>query len=116
MVTIGLYVDFKVMIIKNLKELGRMNGKLVIIIFGGGGVCCVLLHELSLVVESRAYPLVVCTGFSLLWLLFLQNTGFRAHSLQQLSCTGLVVPQHVGSYWTKDRTRVSCISRQIFHQ
>ena len=41
MVTIGLYVDFKVMIIKNLKELGRMNGKLVIIIFGGGCVLCV---------------------------------------------------------------------------
>lgn len=39
MVTVGLYVDFKVMIIKNLKELGRMNGKLVVIVFGG--VLCV---------------------------------------------------------------------------
>ena len=32
---------------------------------------------------------------------------------QWLWCTGLAAPMHVGSFWTRDRTRVSCIGRQI---
>ena len=32
---------------------------------------------------------------------------------QQLWCMGLVTPQHVESSWTRDRTRVPCLSRWI---
>ena len=31
-------------------------------------------------------------------------------------CTGLVALRHVGSSWTRDRTRVPCIGRQILNQ
>ena len=30
-------------------------------------------------------------------------------------CTDLVAPQHVGSSWTRDRTCVPCIGRQILN-
>ena len=39
--------------------------------------------------------------------------GLQARGLQQLWHTGLVALWHVGSSWTKDRTRVPCIGRQI---
>lgn len=41
-----------------------------------------------------------CTGFSLRWLLLLQSAG-------------LVVPGHVGSFWTRDQSHVPCTGRQI---
>ena len=56
-----------------------------------------------------------CGGFSLLWFLLLPNTGSRAHRLQYLQGKGLVVPQHVGSSWVRDRIRVSCIGRRILY-
>ena len=34
---------------------------------------------------------------------------------QQLWLTGLVAPRHVGSSWTRARTRVPCIGRQILN-
>ena len=50
------------------------------------------------------------------------GTGLRVCGLQELwfpGCraraswhTGLVAPRHVGSSWTRDRTRVSCIGRR----
>ena len=51
-----------------------------------------------------------CAGFSLRWLLLLRSTGSRRAGLG--SC-GLVAPRHVGSSWTRARTRVSYIGRQI---
>ena len=75
-----------------------------------------------------------CTGFSLQWLLLLQSTGSRhtgfssrgtwAQQLwhagsraqaQQLWCTGLVAPWHVGSSQTRARIRVPCIGRRILN-
>ena len=44
----------------------------------------------------------------------LQFTGSRVLA-QSLCCMGLVVPQHVVSSWTTDRTSVSCIGRWILH-
>ena len=45
----------------------------------------------------------------------LQLVGSRAQA-QQLWRTGLVAPQHVGSSWARDRTRVPCIgSRTLNH-
>ena len=55
------------------------------------------------------------------------NTGSRAHRFQQLWLLGsraqakelwskgLVAPQHVGSSQIRDRTHVSCISREILY-
>ena len=41
--------------------------------------------------------------FSLWWLLLLQSTGSQVLA-QQLWCMGLVALQHMGSFWTRDRT------------
>ena len=59
------------------------------------------------------------TGSSLWWLLLLW-TGSRAHRLsscgsQYLWHTGLAALRHLGSSWTRDRTHVSCIGRQILY-
>ena len=51
-------------------------------------------------------------GFSLQWLLLFWSTSSRACGLQLLRCISLVA-KHVGSSWTKDRTCVLCIDRQI---
>ena len=84
-------------------------------------------RRLSLVAVSRGYSSLRCMGFSLRWLLFaaehrlqvcvlqqLWHAGSRAQA-QQLWCTGLVAPWHVGSSQTRDRTRVPCIGRWILN-
>ena len=56
-----------------------------------------------------------CSGFSRCrtWVQQLQLTGFRGLA-QQLGCTGLVVPRHVGSSQTREGpNHVPCIGRQI---
>ena len=89
---------------------------------------------LPLVAARGGYSSLRCAGFSLRWLHLQQSTGsrqagftscsVRAQQLwlegcreqaQQLRCTGLVAPQHVGSSQTRARTRVPCISRQILN-
>ena len=57
---------------------------------------------------------MLCAGFSLLQLLLLQNTGFRAQA-QYLRCTGLVTPRQVVSSHTGDQTCVPCIGRWILY-
>ena len=94
----------------------------------------VAVRRLSLVVASRGYSSLQCTGFSLQWLLLLQSTGSRrmgfsscstqAQKLwlvgsrvqaQQLWHMDLAAPRHVGSSWTRARTHVPCIGRQILN-
>ena len=79
----------------------------------------VAVHGLSLVAASGSY-LLWCVGFSLWWLLLLRSMGSRCTGFsscgtraQQLWCMGLVALQHVGSSWTRARTCVPCIGRQI---
>ena len=57
-----------------------------------------------------------CTGFSSCstWAQQLWLAGCRAQA-QQLQCMGLVALQHVGSFWTRDQTRVPCIGRWILN-
>ena len=57
-----------------------------------------------------------CLGFSSCgtWTQQLQFPGSGAQA-QQLWHTGLVISQHVASSQIRDRTHVSCISRQILH-
>ena len=90
----------------------------------------VAVRGLSLVAPSGGCSSLWCAGFSLWWLLLLRSTGsrrtcgMRAQQLwltgsraqaQQLWHTGLVAPRHVGSSWTRDRTRVPCIGRWILN-
>ena len=70
-----------------------------------------------------------CSGFSLLWSTGSRHAGFsscgtQAQQLwlavsraqaQQLWRMGLVALQHVRSSWTRARTRVPCIGRQILN-
>ena len=45
------------------------------------------------------------------------SSGSRALERRLSSCgdMGLVAPRHVGSSWTRDRTHVPCIGRQILN-
>ena len=91
-------------------------------------------HRLSLVAVSGGYSFLRCAGFSLPWPLLLRSmgstcagfsscvmwtqqlwlAGSRAQA-QQLWRMGLVAPRYVGSSWTRARTRVPCIGRQILN-
>ena len=82
----------------------------------------VAAHGLSLIAASGGYSSLRCMGFSLRWLLLLQSTGSRCAGFsscntwaQQLWRTGLVALRHVGSSWTRDRTRDPCIGRHILN-
>ncbi|KAJ8796084.1 hypothetical protein J1605_018232 [Eschrichtius robustus] len=46
--------------------------------------------------------------------LYFDSMGSRAQA-QQLWHMGFVAPRHVGSSWTRARTRVPCIGRQILN-
>ena len=65
--------------------------------------------RLSLVVGSR--------GYSSLWCMGSKRAGFSSCGTraQQLRRTGLVALRHVGSSWTRARTRVPCVSRRILN-
>ena len=69
----------------------------------GGFSCC-----RAWALGARA-SVVVAHGLQQLWL-----TGSRAQA-QQLWRMGLVALQHVGSSWTRARTRVPCIGRRILN-
>ena len=80
------------------------------------------MRRLSLVAASGGYSSLWCVGFSLQWLLLLWSTGSKRVGFsscgtrdQQLWLTGLVAPRHVGSSWTRARTRVPCIGRRILN-
>ena len=97
----------------------------------------VAARGLSLVAASGGCSSSRCAGFSLRWLLLLRSTGCRREGArglsscgnqapqlwlvgsrvqaQQLWCTGLVAPRHVGSSRTRALTRVPCIGRRILN-
>ena len=72
-----------------------------------GHHCCM---GFSLVAASRGFSLAVVCGFSLWWLLLLQNSGSGALEHKLDSCGA----HDVGSSWIRDWTPVSCIGRHIF--
>ena len=71
--------------------------------------CC---SRFSLVAASGACFLLRRAGLSLQRLLLLWSTDSRAQ-VQWLWHVGFTVPRHVGSYPTRNQTRVSCIGRWI---
>ena len=68
----------------------------------------------SLVVESRSYSLVEVRGLLIVVALLLWSISCRCISSTVVAHLGSVAtPQHVESSWTRDRTLVPCIGRQI---
>ena len=84
--------------------------------------------------QAEAALQLLCGGLSFLWFLLLQSTGsrlmgFSSHSVwaqqlwlqgsrvltQQLWCSGLAGPWHVGSSQTRNQTCVHGIGRRIPH-
>ena len=69
---------------------------------------------LSLVVLSRGYSLLQCASCHCHC--FSCNTAWALGTQsQQLWDTGLVVPWHTGSLWTRDQTCVPCTGRKILN-
>ena len=82
----------------------------------------VAAHGLSLVAVDGGFSSLWCAGCSLRWLLLLWNMGSRHMGfsscgtwVQQLWRAGLVALRHVGSSWTRARTHVPWIGRQILN-
>ena len=85
--------------------------KFLFIIFG----CCwafVVLHGLSVAAANGGYSSLWCVGFSLWWLLLLGGTSLVC-GLPELWRTGLLVPRHVESSWTRNPAHILCIDRWI---
>ena len=91
-------------------------------------LCC-SLGFFPLVLKSGGYFLVALCRLLLLrstgsrlvsfsscgtWVQQLQPQGSRVLA-QYMGSTGLVAPRHVGSSWTRDRTRVSRMGRRILY-
>ena len=93
----------------------------VIILFISGGAESSSPPRLFSSCSKRRLRFLPCTAFLLRWLLLMGNVVSRSLGLQQLWLRGsrapalwlwsLIVPWHVGSSWTRDRIRVSCIGR-----
>ena len=82
----------------------------------------VAARGLSLVAASGGYSSLRCARFSLRWLLLLWSMGSRCAGFSSCGSrasvlwhTGLVAPRHVGSSWTRARTRVPCIGGRILN-
>ena len=81
---------------------------------------------LYLAVVRGATLYLPCVGFSLQWLFMSWSTGSRCSGFiavasgsraqaQQLWRPGLDPPRHVGSFWIRAGTCVSCFGRQILY-
>ena len=72
-----------------------------------------LLPGLSPLAVNRDYSSLQCAGFSLRWLILFQNTSSMYAGSVAVVHGALVAPWHVESSWTRNRTRVPWIGRQI---
>ena len=71
-----------------------------------------LLVVASLAVEHRLYVCRLQKWEHTGWVVKVKGSKACA---QKLLCIGLIVPCHVGSFWTRDWTCVLCIDRQILN-
>ena len=85
---------------------------LTCLVFGSAGSW--LLHRLFSSAVSGGPSCLLRVGFSLQWLLLLWHVG-SAVAVPWLQSTGSVVVAYVGTSWTRDRTHVFCIGRQILY-
>ena len=69
----------------------------------------VVAYRLSLVEASGGHPVVAARGLLDVVASLVVEHSLSALEIQQLWHTGLVVPEHVGSSWTRDYTHVPCI-------
>ena len=70
------------------------------------------LHGFPVVATSRGYSGYGAQLLIVVLFLLLEH-GLQMGGLQQLCNIGLVVLQHVRSYWMRDRNHVPCIGRQF---
>ena len=71
-------------------------------------------RRLSLVVVSKGYPSLRCSGFSS-WCFSCCGTCALGVCAQKLWYVGFVAMQHVESSWSRDWTHVPCIIRQTLN-
>ena len=64
---------------------------------------------------ERWLPFLAVRGLLIAVASLIVEHKLQARGLQQLWYTGLVVPRHMGSTRTRDRTRVPCIGRRILN-
>ena len=68
------------------------------------------------VAANRLSLAAVSLGFSPRWVFVAEHRLYSTLALaQQLWCVGLIVPRHVESAQTRDRTHVPCIGRWILN-
>ena len=72
-------------------------------------------HVLSLVTVSAGFSLIVVHGLLIVVASILPEHRLYTHGLEQLWCTGLVVPWPVVSSWTRDRAHVLHIDRWVLN-
>ena len=70
---------------------------------------------LSLVGGELGLPFIAVRGLLIAVAPLVAEHGLQARRLQQLWRTGLVAPWHVGSSWTRARTHVPLIGKQILN-
>ena len=94
-------------------SLHRMSWEVFLLLFSGEFEkdWCYFLWWL-LEVEHRLYVCRLQEWEHTGWVV--KVTGSKACA-QKLLCMGLIVPCHVGSFWTRDWTCVLCIDRQILN-
>ena len=80
-----------------------------IIYFFLAGLVFVVAYRLSLVEASGGHPVVAVRGLLNVVASLVVEHSLSALEIQRLWRTGLVVPQHVGSSWTRDYSHVPCI-------
>ena len=100
--------------------------KFIYLFMAALGLCC-CAWVFSSCGERGLHSLLWRAGFSLQWLLLLRSTGSRRagfsscgtpaleRRLRSCGARGLVAPRHVGSSWTRARTRLPCIGRRILN-
>ena len=92
--------------------LAVVNSSVVLCAFST--ICCFISLLKKIIHLWPHWVLAAECGFLLWWFLLFCSLGSRT-GLQELWCTGLVAPQHVGSSGTRDQTRVPCIGRRILY-
>ena len=89
---------------------------IIILLLAALGLHC-YLQAFSSCPEQGLLSSCDAQAYSLQWLLLLQSMGSKAWASVAVphKCAGLVVPQHVGSSWTRDQTHVLCTGRRILN-
>ena len=104
----GVQLIYNVVLVSGVQQSGSVTHIHVVILFSIfylflavlGPCCCT--HKLSLVVESKSYSSLLCTDFSLWWLLLLQSSDTRHAGFSSCGAMDSVAPRHMRSSQIRD--------------